>query len=199
MPENRFAWSIDKRFSPNQVQLIASAAEDLQNYLEGIIPGRAAEWIRLHTRGTRIHRGGLFTKIAARINKLPTSLVFPYRDIWLWEDFDRFHLPKRHFLHELGHVVENNLPKKVLLPPTVFGGGASDRLTWFLGGVPSGLRFVNGTSGIPGQFHWHGVGKYGNHATADYFAEAFSWLPYDPAALPDPLIVKWFQYDVFRG
>ena len=133
MPINRFAWSLDERFTPHQVGLIEAASHELESYLGGIIPGRAFEWILQHTRGTRIHRGGLFTKIAARINKLPTSLVLPYRDIWLWEDFDRFYLPKRHFLHELGHVVENNLPKKFLSPPTIFGGGASDRLTQFPG------------------------------------------------------------------
>ena len=197
MPINQFAWSIDDRFTLHQLELIEAASHDLEVYLGGIIPGRAVEWIRMHTRGTCIHRGGFFTKIAARINKLPTSLVLPYRDIWLWEDFDRFHLPKRHFLHELGHVLENNLPKKFFIPPTIFGGGASDRLTNFLGGKPAGLRYVNGTSGIPERFQWHGVGKYGNHATADYFAEAFSWLPYDLSALPDPLIAQWFKTEVF--
>ncbi len=199
MPTNRFAWSLDERFTLHQVGLIEAASHELESYLGGIIPGRAFEWILQHTRGTRIHRGGLLTKVAARINKLPTSLVLPYRDIWLWEDFDRFYLPKRHFLHELGHVVENNLPKKFLSPPTIFGGGASDRLIQFLGGKPAGLRYMNGTSGIQERYHWHGVGKYGNHATADYFAEAFSWLPYDMSALPDPLIAQWFKIEVFAG
>ena len=197
MPVNRYKWKIDKRFDPQQVELILSAAGELERYLDGILPNRGFDWIRKHTEGTRIHRGGLFTKIAASINKLPTSLVLPYMDIWLWENFDRFHLPKRHFLHELGHVVENKLPKAFLSSPTIFGGGASDRLTRFLGGKPAGLRYINGTSGIPERFHWHGVGKYGNHATADYFAEAFSWLPYDLGALPDPLVAQWFKTEVF--
>jgi hypothetical protein len=197
MPETIYPWSIDKHFTSHQVDMIISAAENLSGYLDEMTGGRGVEWVIRYTQGTRIHRGGAFTKIAAYINKLPTSLVLPYHDIWLWEDFDRFHLPKRHFLHELGHVVENNLPKSLLLPPTLFGGGASDRLTRFLGGKPAGLRFMNGTSGIPKRFQWRGAGIYGNHATADYFAEAFSWLPYDQAALPDPLIARWFKTEIF--
>jgi hypothetical protein len=197
MPVNRFEWWIDQRFTPHQVELIEAVSNDLESYLEGIMQGRAADWIRQHTAGMRIHQGGLFTQIAARITGLPTSLVLPYHDIWLWKDFDHFHLPERHVMHELGHVVENNLPKKFLSSPTIFGGGASDRLTCFLGGKPAGLRFMNGTSGIPERYQWHGLGKYGNHATADYFAEAFSWLPYDRRALPHPLVELWFKSEVF--
>ncbi|MBN2257427.1 MAG: hypothetical protein JW704_06355 [Anaerolineaceae bacterium] len=194
---DQYGWYIDEQFTPDQVRLILAAVSDLKVYLNQVMDGSGSAWIRLHTWGTRVHRGGMITKIAARINKLPTSLVLPFRDIWLWESFDRFHLPKRHFLHELGHVVENRLPKKCLLPPTILGGGASDRLIRFLGGKPSGLRFMNGTTGIPECFLWRGPGIYGNHASADYFAEAFSWLPYNPAALPDPSIAQWFKEEVF--
>ena len=113
------------------------------------------------------------------------------------DEFDRFHLPKRHFLHELGHVVENKLPARRFLPPTIFGGGASDRLTGILGGKPAGWRFKNGTSGIPEQFQWKGPGIYGNHSSADYFAEAFSWLPYNATVLPDPAVADWFFREIF--
>jgi hypothetical protein len=197
MNNNKYGWRIDIRFSLSQVSLIQSAGNDLEAYLDPLTGGFGWDWIMRHTRGARVHRGGLFTKLAARANKLPTSLVLPYCDIWLWEDFDRFRLPKRHFLHELGHVVENRLPKSFLPPPTIFGGGASDRLTRYLGGKPAGLRFINGTSGIPEHFHWRGAGIYGNHATADYFAEAFSWLPYDKNALPHALISEWFNREIF--
>jgi hypothetical protein len=198
MPENSFAWWLDRHFSVHQLNLINTAAADLAVCLDGMTAGRGQGWVASHTHGTRIHHGGLFTKIAARNTGLPTSIVLPYRDIWLWPDFDRFHLPKRHFLHELGHVVENNLPKSFLSPPTIFGGGASDRLTRFLGGKPVGLRYKNGTCGIQERFIWHGVGEYGNNSSADYFAEAFSWLPYNLAALPDALIAEWFINEIFQ-
>jgi hypothetical protein len=194
---NTYEWSIDESFTPKQVSLILAAGSDFGGFISQVTGRSGQDWILHHTRGARIHRGGVFTKIAARINKLPTSLVLPYLDIWLWENFDRFHLPKRHFLHELGHVVENKLPKAFLSPPTIFGGGASDRLTRYLGGKPTGLRFMNGTCGIKERFLWHGVGVYGNNSTADYFAEALSWMPYDMTALPDPQIADWFNREIF--
>lgn len=196
MVKNIYHWSLDERFTPDQMHQIQAAGLDLEIFINNMTGGRGREWIIARTQGTRVHRGGVPTKVAARFTGLPTSLVFPYNDIWLYENFDRFHMPKRHFLHELGHVVENRLPHKYPLLSTVFGGGVSDRLTHFLGGKPTGLRFMNGISGIPERFQWHGLGVYGNHATADYFAGAFSWLPYDMAALPDPLIAQWFTTEV---
>ena len=196
---NTYGWSIDECFAPGQVSLILAAGADLEAYLNRVGGGLGRDWIMRHTGGARFHCGGLLTKIAARITRLLTSLVLPYHDIWLAECFDCFHLPKRHFLHELGHVVENRLPKSFLLPPTIFGGGASDRLTYYLGGKPSGFRYKNGACGIPERFHWHGAGEYGNNSTADYFAEALSWLPYDLTALPDPLIADWFNREIFSN
>ncbi|GEM_PF-4129609 len=194
-----FDWLVDDRFTPAQVSLILAAGTDLESWLNlaAGIPG--LDWIRRHTGGARVHRGGLFTQIAARVTKSPISLVLPYRDIWLAENFDTFYQPKRHFLHELGHVVENRLPKATFLPPTIFGGGASDRLTCYLGGKPSGLRYANGNSGIPDRYRWHGAGSYGNNSTADYFAEAFSWLPYDLDALPDLMVADWFISEIFTN
>jgi len=117
-----FDWLVDDRFTPAQVSLILAAGTDLESWLNlaAGIPG--LDWIRRHTGGARVHRGGLFTQIAARVTKSPISLVLPYRDIWLAENFDTFYQPKRHFLHELGHVVENRLPKATFLPPTILAG-----------------------------------------------------------------------------
>ena len=194
-----YDWSLDERFSPTQVSLILAAGVDLEAYLDRVRGASGRGWIMRHTGGARVHRGGLFTKIAARVTKSPTSLVLPYDDVWLAENFDTFYQPRRHFLHELGHVVENRLPKSVFLPPTIFGGGASDRLTRYLEGKPAGLRYTNGTCGIPERFKWHGAGEYGNNSTADYFAEALSWLPYDLTALPDPLVADWFKREILSN
>ncbi|MGA9399192.1 MAG: hypothetical protein WBV22_13160 [Anaerolineaceae bacterium] len=181
------------------MRLIHYAGMDLEAFVDNINGGHGWEWIITNTHGTRIHRGGLPAIIAAQLTRLPTSLVFPLKDIWLAEHFDTFPSPKRHFLHELGHVIDNRLPKKGIFPHTIFGKGAADRLVINLGGKPSGLRFCNGSSGIPDQYHWWGTGVYGNHSTADYFAEGFSWLPYDPTKLPDPLVTGWFNSEIFLG
>jgi hypothetical protein len=196
MPLERFGWKMDGRFTTVQVHLIEDAAEDLEMYLDDLNHGLGCEWIAEHTWGTRFHRGGLITKIAAHFTRLPTSLVFPDHDVWFWRDFDRFQHPKRHILHELGHVIENRLPRKRFLSPSIIGGGASDRLADYLGGKPSGLRFINGTCNLPRRFLWEGAGVYGNHSTADYFAEAFSWMPIDIGALPDPMVAEWFLSEI---
>jgi len=194
---NKYGWSIDNRFTPNQILLIQTAGMDLEAFVDSINGGRGREWIIAHTHGARIHRGGLPAAIAAQVTRLPTSLVFPSVDIWLAEYFDTFPSPKHHFLHELGHVVDNCSPSLGIIPHTIFGGGAADRLVIFLGGRPAGWRYTNGSSGIPVQYHWWGTGVYGNHSTADYFAEAFSWLPYDPVKLPDALVASWFNSGIF--
>jgi hypothetical protein len=197
MKKNSFGWSIDDRFTSDQYVEIQAAGWDLTSYIDSLTSGRGRDWIRINTSATRIHRGRLPATLAARVTRMPTSLVFPLIDIWLAENFDAFPSPKRHFLHELGHVVDNRIPKMGLIPHTIIGGGVADRLIEFLGGRPAGWRFCNGSAGLPARYHWQGLGSYGNHSTADYFAEAFSWLPYDLSKLPDRLVARWFKAEVF--
>jgi len=96
--------------------------------------------------------------------------------------------------HELAHVWDINSGKEACAA-TWCGGGHADALAEYLGGEPGGIRWNNGTSGIPVNNSWDttlsGRG-YGNNSTADYFAEAFSWSIYDLAAVPQVAFL-WIQ------
>ena len=69
-------------------------------------------------------------------------------------------------------------------------------LTKYVGGDPKNLRFINGTSSIPKDYQWdpnNSGGGYGNHSTADYFAESFGWMIYNSTSVPQSNIINWFH------
>lgn len=74
-------------------------------------------------------------------------------------------------------------------------GGVADALTKSVGGIPSGIRWINSTSSIPDRAKWsYTVNRgYGNNSTADYFADAFSYLVIDSAKMPNLSVRMWME------
>jgi hypothetical protein len=62
------------------------------------------------------------------------GLVFPSTDIYLPEKFTA-----RVVIHELGHVLDNNLGG--IMPAVWFGGGPADQMLEDLGGHPEEIPF----------------------------------------------------------
>jgi hypothetical protein len=103
--------------------------------------------------------------------------------------------PIQALAHELGHIADCNSGAFLFYHCV---GGAADQLNNAIGGDVSSNNVWNcrwcQPSGwpkdldenIPAEFQWSASvnGGYGNGATADYFAEAFSWSIYDPSKLP---------------
>jgi hypothetical protein len=108
--------------------------------------------------------------------------------------------------HELGHVWDNNSGQG-LCPSTWCGGGLADELTVYAGGDPSKTRWMNGTSGIPASYQWSAAVDYGygNHSTADYFAQSFKWTLYylyDPSLIgkfPNISVLYWMISKISGG
>jgi RHS repeat-associated protein len=193
-----FGWDVSKDFSISQIMKIYAAARDLEKYVDRLTNGHGLDWIRKYTAGTNIHHGGIPHDIATQVNhKQDTSIVLPYTDIWLDSTFQTDVNPKQYFLHELSHVIDNNLPKSGILPSTISGGGAADQLTLFLGGSPDGPRYDNGLSGIDSAYWWVGSGRSGNISTADYFAESLAWSVCNSSFVPSPLITSWIDSIIY--
>lgn len=190
-----FGWKFAAVLPVLKSTALEQAANDVLAYADQVTGGNGLSWMQQLFPNLSIHLGGLPQWVVTRFNRAPTSLVFPKTSVWLVPDFDRFMHPTRHLVHELAHVIDNRLSGR-LLPATFFGGGPADELARFAGGNPRGLRFRNGSCGIDTGFLWP-QGFYGNSATAEYFAEVFAHVIYEPDSLPNPGLKDWLDKNIF--
>ncbi len=193
-----YGWHTTSAFTDEHLALLLQVAADLRAYIDGLLPSAGLPWIRRWLSPVRFHLGGLPHQVVSLAGRQKMSVVFPARDVWLSPTFIAMLNPRQHLIHELAHVIDNLLAKRSL-PATFFGGGPADRLTREMGGTPRGIRFSNGTCGIPPANQWlvAAGGGYGNRATAEYFAESFAWSLYYPLNLPSPVIASWLKTNVF--
>jgi hypothetical protein len=75
------------------------------------------------------------------------------------------------------------------------GGGMADALIEFIGGAPSGIRWMNATESVPAEAKWSykKTNGYGNTATAEFFGEAFRYLITDQTKLPNSMAEYWIK------
>lgn len=185
-----FAWWVDSAFGLAGLKIILGAGRALNRFVEAIHPGRGNSWVLTHSAETRFHSGGLPQRLVTRVKGgSATSVVWPYRDIWLAPDFHQSPFALQHVLHELAHVIDNR-SRGGCLPAIWIGGGWGDALVSSLGGHPKGLRWTNGSCGLPAPALWSMAVNlgYGNHSSADYFAEALSWAVVKPSSCPNPQV-----------
>ena len=195
---SEYGWKISGTFNETHLAVLLMAAQDLTAFAEAQAPGSGQSWMRRWLSPVHFHLGGLPQWVTTRLAGHEMSVVFPRHDIWLSADFLTLSNPRHHIVHELAHVLDNHLSTRAL-PAAIFGGGPADRLVREMGGTPRGLRFSNGACGIPPVNQWTAAtgGGYGNHASAEYFAEALAWSVYYPPNLPTPMIVNWLKANVF--
>jgi len=196
--EADYGWRTTSAFTEDHLALLLQAARNLRACADQMLDGGGLAWLHRHLTPVYFHLGGAPQAAVSWLVRKKMSLVFPQRDIWLARQFINMANPAQHIIHELAHVLDNRLAGRSL-PATFFGGGPADRLVLEMGGHPTGLRFANGTCGIPPANQWAPVsgGEYGNHSSADYFAEAFAWSLFYPLRLPSPVIVNWLKVNVF--
>ena len=179
-----YGWNIMGDWSVEELITLIDAAMDIISYVNEITSGGGASWFREVTGDININRvGGVSNYVLGNTVNMTFS--------WL-KDPDN----KEIFAHELAHVWDNRTATMHgSIGATWYGGGAADELTKYVGGEPRNLRFINGTSGIPIEYQWDtkkSGGGYGNHSTADYFAESFGWMIYDSSAVPQGNI-SWLR------
>ena len=190
-----YRWFVHGRWTRNELYKLLDTGIDMERKLSGLTDGNGRGWMLRNINETLIVHDPVSefaldqmsangSQIAGMVpSGLPLILIA------------QGGMNKQTIAHELAHVVDINAGNG-LCASTWCGGGPADELTNWVGGDPAGLRWNNGSSGIPYAYQWNpreSGGGYGNHSTADYFAEALSWMIYDPSAIPDSNILLWLQ------
>ena len=194
----RFGWKIRPGFDVYELQEIAEAGDTLVKFIEAEIPGYDGElWVRKNLGRAVFHKGGLPQWVVSKANNgASISLVFLNHHVWLYPRCFSSNYGKRWLIHELGHVLDNSFRRLSIW----FGGGPSDALFKVLGEKPAGLRWMNTGSVaecMPEHLNWQTKNngkppRYGDHSSADYFAETFIWAIYDPLKVPSAAL-DWFK------
>jgi RHS repeat-associated protein len=179
-----YKWNLKGNWNLQELEGIYQAGYKIQTYVDTFTHGKGLEWMNAYLGGGTFEHGGLpggYSFVTGTTIHVDNASWNNGKD---WTTI----------VHEMGHVWDNNSAN--LWDPPIFshpghqqscwavvcGGGDADELTYELGGSAKGIRFINGTSGIPEKYQWAG---YGDRGTAEYFAEAFRYMIYDPKYLPD--------------
>jgi hypothetical protein len=189
---DEFGWKIAPDFTLKELETIYQAGLKILSYVNDITGDRGLLWMNKYLGGINFVHG----EFPGTHNSFVTGTTVRVTPGWQGEYWT-------HIVHELGHVYDDNtvhrlsraslagrIPKlgvviNRLFWAAIWGGGNADRLQKAIGGRPSGVRFLNGTRGVPKAYRWP-EGGYGNVATAEYFAEAFMYMVYDPVQVPGP-------------
>jgi hypothetical protein len=196
--KKKFGWNLTNDFSIDQQKMIFETGNTILAYLDKLLIGHGKEWMEKNIGKINFHLGGLPQIIVTLGNRgKPTSVTFIANRIWLEPTFEQGNNPIQHVIHEVAHVIDNGIGSHHhALLPIWLGHGPSDQLFRYLGGTPKGLRWQNGLYGIPNLCRWDKSDArtqfgYGNHSTADNFAEAFAWAIVDPSRIKQPLVKEW--------
>jgi len=182
-----FGWKVALDFTLAELQAIYQAGSQILSYVNGITGGKSTAWMNKYLGGTRFVHG----EFPRTHHSFVTGTTVRVTPAWQGGNWT-------HIVHELGHVYDDN--SGGFFWAAIFGGGNADRLQKAIGGHPAGVRFYNGTAGVPVAYRWP-QGSYGNVATAEYFAEVFMYAIYNPGQVPGPLDSKRQRYvvDILQG
>jgi RHS repeat-associated protein len=184
--EDVFMWHLHGKWTLQQLKILYETGYDIQTYIDKLTDGKGLAWMNKYMGNVHFVHFNKFDSIFPSLyGFVPSPTGYPA--VYL----SQTDVTKANIAHELGHVLDNSTGNGVCAS-TYCGGGAADELAKFVGGDPSGLRWANGTSGIPPEMQWP-KGAYGNTSTADYFADVFSFMLYVPNKIPDPSILLWMQ------
>lgn len=180
---DRGAWRFSGEWNSAEMQKLESAAGILSNYLATIGHADAVAWMDKYLNAVFMHTGVL-DHIPSLSGK---SFVFPKNQVRLVTGFEESSSGDKHVVHELGHVLDNNLGP--VFPATFFGGGAGDAMLKAIGGEPTKCtpRFFPKSNYIEActpQEYWQPLSSYGNTCVAEDFAEAFVHTICDPMRVP---------------
>lgn len=152
-------------------------------------------WVKEYLGGTTIsHRGdNFFVNTFTHANY---SITIP-GNIYLADGWS-----EQNLAHEFGHIWDINTLGAFTDPILGTTNGVGDWLNQFIGGSVTSwqdCRYCQPTDGSPSwhipseyRFNDNVNGGYGNGATADYLAEAFSWNVIDPSNLPNQPGVRYW-------
>jgi hypothetical protein len=179
--EELYGFTFSGDWSEGELATLQEAVTAIEAFLDdhgSLLPG--VEWVRK------------YLPVCFKHGSLMGNNFVLYGTMYLMHGFRA-----RTVVHEFGHVLDNNIgytrrrEKRILgnhwprpLDSAICGKGPSDDLFIAMGGVPKGIRFMNGDNETTYK-NDVGVMKtlpegarfcdkhYANHCTADYFAETW--------------------------
>jgi RHS repeat-associated protein len=204
--KERYRWELgDENWTLKELTGIYTAGAKIEAYVNTVTGGKGLEWMHQYMGDVNFVHGGLEGKYSF----VTGNTVHVEGASWgNGEDWTTI-------VHELGHVWDNNsvasspcMSMNGCVPTvqdlmggscdaTICGGGNADLLAIAVGGNPSGIRFKNGTSGIPKIYQWSKV-TYGNGGTAEYYADTFRYMISDPSVIPQTTDVVGLMQDFMR-
>jgi len=201
-----YRWKVIGNWTKKELNNLIDSANYVEKGVDLLTNGNGKGWMYstmsnisfVHTSGTDFvleQIGNIFN------NGLPIAGMVPFdsSSAYLYQGEINFAT----VTHELGHVWDINSGNGIC-PATWCGGGPADELTVYLGGDPGGTRWTNGTNGMP-QWLSDVHNGYGNHSTADYFAESFEWMlfylvnPNHTSYLPNTDVLNWIISNASGG
>ena len=169
---NEFKWKVALDFTLVELKAIYKAGSQILSCVNGVTRGKGSGWMHKYLGGASFLHG----EFPGTQHSFVTGSRVHITPAWQGRNWT-------HIVHELGHVYDDNTGG--FFWAAVFGGGNADRLQKAIGGHPAGIRFLNGTRGVPMNYRWP-EGCYGNVATAEYFAEVFMYAIYNRSQVPGP-------------
>jgi hypothetical protein len=191
-----YGWKTAGSFNQRQVEIFFEAAQRIEEFAMEIKRRPARDWVR-HYFNPVFRNGRWIRRMAKPLQG--KSFVFPLRDVWMEDGFERSGHAVEHVVHELGHVLDNHLGG--WLPSTFIGNGPADEMLRHVGGSPEKgrARFLpmkNYTSLVTPVEHW-APQAYASVSVSEDFAETFAKSIFEPHNVP-PKRLRWMQAFIQR-
>ncbi len=176
-----YGWSVRGTWSSAELATLLRAGQELEQYIQSDTNTDGQAWIRKHIGPVTFHTQTIINQM------LDAHISLPNRNIYLLNRNIVSYLGPRFVLHEIAHLLDNNLGGK--LPASLFGGGPAEKMVADLGGHPErcSLKFYcpkNYTENISGPETW-GRAAYANHSVSDDFADTFTFAIRDRFHTPE--------------
>jgi len=205
----RFGLSVSGSMSLADITTIYQAAVEVSNYVDGMNAGTGDSWVRKYMGGTTLEYGSLETDFWFLQSVVPmqpgflSNIAFPQPVNNYANPFTNIvnlipGFTEHTVIHELIHVTDNKSRPDGGCCALIQGGGISDKMMYDLSSNPNFMvmfpvRFIGG---IPGSVPaWVPDTRYGNHSTADYFAEAFALTIDNPNKVNIPVDATQWVHD----
>jgi RHS repeat-associated protein len=194
-----YGFILKGNLSARDLQAYSVAARKIRSYADRVTGGHGRQWMDKYMAGTMITPRGSGNPLIVKALARSRSIALPGSVIGQDTVFMKSGEAIEWFAHELAHIWDSRTGWDMF----GFKGGLGDYLNQYIGGdvtLRGECRFCNyngkpPSTSIPEEYRFGSQvnGGYGNGATADYFAEAFTWAVFDPSNLPREDVKLWID------
>ena len=197
---NNYNWDVRGKWTINELAKLNNFGINLDKRVSSINGGRGQEWIRHNTAGMVIEKETLLQKAIIlflsflSINQIAGTVPSPIVAGQVYIDNANYNDVT--ICHEMIHVIDNVLGNG-WLAATYAGGGPADELVIAMGGNPRGIRWRNIVD-VNDTYLFGQDNRYGNTATAEYFAVGFTEFILNPEPKLNVDMSLWFAEFIKR-